>query len=264
MPAEVRSDDFPFCSASAFIHSGGEANPLRLCLPGSPMCGRFVLMTLGRDLAQRFELAQEPPLEARYNIAPTQAVAVIRPGESADSPRRLDVMRWGLVPFWSKDPLGGAPLINARAETAATKPAFRAAYRHRRCLIPADGFYEWKRESGKKQPYYLSMGDAKVFAFAGLWEHWENPEGSIIESCAILTTSANELVQSIHDRMPVILEPRNYQVWLDPKAKVGDNLQDLLKPYPGQDLAMRPIHPKMNKASYDAADCLAPYTLDPD
>ncbi len=221
-------------------------------------------MTLGRDLARRFELAQEPPLEARYNIAPTQAVAVIRPDGSADLPRRLDMLRWGLVPFWSKDPVGGAPLINARAETAATKPAFRAAYRHRRCLIPADGFYEWKRESGKKQPYFISMSDDKVFAFAGLWEHWENPEGSVIESCTILTTSANELVQSIHDRMPVILDPRNYHVWLDPKTKVAAILQDLLKPYPGQEMTMRAVHPRMNKASYDAADCVAPYTLDSD
>lgn len=223
------------------------------------MCGRFVLMTLGRDLAERFELAHEPSLEPRYNIAPTQSVAAIRSDDTKEGSRRLDMLKWGLVPFWSKDSSSGPPLINARAETAAVKPAFRAAFRRRRCLIPSDGFYEWKRESGKKQPYFVSLAGGEVFAFAGLWEHWENPEGTTIDSCTILTTDANDLVQSIHDRMPVILGPQDYAEWLDRSIEVPDKLQHLLRPYPGHEMAMRPVAPKMNKATYDSPDCLAPY-----
>lgn len=223
------------------------------------MCGRFVLMTLGRDLAQRFELAQDPALEARYNIAPTQPIAVIRRVESDNGSRRIDLLRWGLVPFWAKEPFSGPPLINARSETAAKKPAFRSAYRYRRCLIPADGFYEWKRASGNKQPYFVSMADGMVLAFAGLWEHWENPGGGILESCSILTTDANELVREIHDRMPAILDPQDYGVWLDPTIESADALQDLLRPYSSQAMTMRPVTRKVNKASYDAPDCLALY-----
>lgn len=226
------------------------------------MCGRFVLMTLGRDLAERFELAEEPSPAPRYNIAPTQPIAVVRCGDPDVSTRRLDLLRWGLVPFWSKDPSSGPPLINARAETAAKKPAFRAAFRHRRCLIPADGFYEWKRDSGRKQPYFISMADGKLLAFAGLWEHWEDPADRVIESCTILTTDANEIVQPIHDRMPVILNPRDYNVWLDKRIETPDKLQHLLSPYPGREMTLRQVHPGMNKASYDSADCIAPYVAD--
>jgi putative SOS response-associated peptidase YedK len=168
------------------------------------MCGRFVLMTPGRDLAERFGLEEEPVLEPRYNIAPTQMVAIIRL-EKETGRRRLDFVRWGLIPFWSKDPSIGNKLINARAETAAEKPAFSSAFKSRRCLVPADGYYEWKkRKEGQKQPYLARNADGTPFAFAGLWEKWQAPEDQIIESCTILTTDANDLTRPIHDRMPVV------------------------------------------------------------
>lgn len=221
------------------------------------MCGRFVLMTLGRELAERFELAEEPDLEPRYNIAPTQAVAVIR-ADPATLKRHLALLKWGLVPFWAKDASIGPRMINARSDTAATKPAFRAAFKHRRCLIPADGFYEWKKEKGRKQPYLISMADGAPFAFAGLWENWKDPQGSPLESCTILTTDSNELVRSIHDRMPVILKPEDYDLWLDNAVSKPDRLQPLLKPYPSECMTMRAVNPRANNASYDAPDCIDP------
>lgn len=150
------------------------------------MCGRFVLMTPGRDLAERFNLEEEPVVEPRYNIAPTQMVAIIRPG-SESGPTRLGLVKWGLIPFWFKGPSIGSRLINARAESAAEKPAFRSAFKSRRCLVPADGYYEWKKDKGgKKQPYFARNADGNTFAFAGLWETWQPTEGEPVESCTIL------------------------------------------------------------------------------
>ena len=222
------------------------------------MCGRFVLMSLGRDLAERFHLSEMPDPEPRYNIAPTQMVAVVRRDEDSLR-RRLDFVRWGLVPSWAKDLSIGSKLINARAETASQKPAFRAAFRYRRCLVPADGFYDWERGKGRKQPYLVSMADGSTFAFAGLWEKWHSAEGKVIESCTILTTDANELLSPIHDRMPVILRPENYDVWLDPEAKQPELLLPLLIPYPAEQMAIRVVSPKVNKSAYDAPDCIEPY-----
>jgi len=212
-------------------------------------------MTPGRDLAERFQLAEEPVLQPRYNIAPTQAVAAIRE-DAATLTRHLALLKWGLVPFWAKDMTIGPRMINARSETVASKPAFRAAFKHRRCLIPADGFYEWKKEKARKQPFLITMADQSPFAFAGLWEHWQDPQGSVLESCTILTAGSNDLVSSIHDRMPVILRPDDYGLWLDTARAGPDLLQPLLKPYPSERMTMRAVNPKVNNASYDAPDCI--------
>src|ERR1700676_4923775 len=173
------------------------------------MCGRFFILASPGELADLFQLAGVPDLAPRYNIAPTQPVAVVR---AADQARELVRLRWGLIPSWSKD--AKMAQINARSEPAAGKPMFRTAFRKRRCLIPASGFYEWKATGGKKkQPFCIRLADDKPFAFAGLWDRWEGPDGPV-ESCCILTTDANELVRPIHDRMPVILDPRYFDQWL--------------------------------------------------
>ncbi len=220
------------------------------------MCGRFVLMTVGKDLAKQFGLEEEPDLRPRYNIAPTQIVVIIRLDRETLQ-KRLAQVRWGLIPFWAKETSIGNRLINARGESAAEKPAFRSAFKTRRCLVPADGFYEWKKTKGnQKQPYLVSNSDGSPFAFAGLWESWTGPEGEIIESCTILTTDANDLTRPIHDRMPVILKSEDYDLWLDPEVKDPYLLKPLLRPYPSNDMKMDPVNPKVNKASYDAPDCV--------
>jgi putative SOS response-associated peptidase YedK len=221
------------------------------------VCGRFVLMTVGRDIADHFQLSEEPELEPRYNIAPTQIVAVVRLGTERVC-RELRLVKWGLIPFWAKEASLGARFINARAESAAGKPAFKAAFKHRRCLVPADGFYEWKKLEGKRQPYFFSSADKKPLAFAGLWDRWKGPEGEVIESCTILTTDSNELVQPIHDRMPLILKVEDYDLWLDPTVQKPEALQHLLKPYPSEDMTGHPVGPKVNKAVNEGPDCIEP------
>jgi len=221
------------------------------------MCGRFILMTPGSSLAEQFRLSEDVSLEPRYNIAPTQFVAVVRIGRD-DPTRKLVMLKWGLVPFWAKDKSIGSRLINARAESVAEKPAFRAAFKYRRCLIPADGFYEWKKTGKRKQPYFVGMADGHLFAFGGLWEHWESPEGEVIESCTILTTESNELVQELHDRIPLVVEPKDYELWLDPDMKDSTRLKPLLRPYPGDAMSKFPVSERVNRATYDAADCLEP------
>jgi len=220
------------------------------------MCGRFVLMTPGKSLAERFGLEEVLDLEPRYNIAPTQVVAVIRVDRETLQ-RRLVQVKWGLIPFWAKDTSIGNRLINARGESAAEKPAFRSAFKTRRCLVPADGFYEWeKRKGGQKQPYLVRNADGSPFAFAGLWEIWTGPEGEIVESCTILTTDANDLTRPIHERMPVILHPKDYDLWLDPEVKDPELLKPLLRPYPSEEMVAEPVSSKVNKATYDAPDCV--------
>jgi putative SOS response-associated peptidase YedK len=168
------------------------------------MCGRFTLRTRPADLVEVFELLREPELTPRFNIAATQPVAVVC---QVDKHRELSLMRWGIVPTWQKDPKSGPPLINARGETLATKPAFRTAFKKRRCLIPADGFYEWQKIAGAKvkQPYYIRMAKDRPFAFAGLWERWRGLDDATLETCTIVTTTPNALLEPLHDRMPVIL-----------------------------------------------------------
>ena len=208
------------------------------------MCGRFTLATPVDQLAKQFQLAGTAELAPRYNIAPTQQVAAVRAGEDG---RELAMLRWGLVPGWAKDLSMGAKLINARSETAAEKPAFRTAMRQRRCIIPADGFYEWQAQAGGKQPFHIRLADQRPFGLAGLWERWKNPEGEWIQTCTILTTSANSLMQQLHDRMPVILPPERYELWLDPTLQDTAPLQELLVPYPAEEMVAVPVSKAVNK-----------------
>jgi putative SOS response-associated peptidase YedK len=211
-------------------------------------------MTVGRDLAKAFQLSEEPDLEPRYNIAPTQLVAIVR-NEQDPARGELKLVKWGLVPFWAKDTKFAARLINARAESAPKKPAFRSAFKSRRCLIPADGFYEWKKTGNKKTPYFIGRADGRPLAFAGLWEHWKSPEGEIVETCTILTVDANDALRSLHDRMPAILDPDDYDKWLDPGA-TADELKSLLRSFPGGEMVVRQASERCNKATYDAPDCI--------
>jgi putative SOS response-associated peptidase YedK len=170
-------------------------------------------------LAEIFGLSEPPAIPARYNIAPTQQVAVIR--RRAEGGNRLDFLRWGLIPSWAKEPSIGSRMINARSETIDEKASFRAAFKSRRCLVLASGFYEWEEVAGKKVPRYLRLKDGAPMVFAGLWECWKAPDGEIIESCTILTTTANSLIEALHDRMPVILKPEDFAVWLDRNTGSG-------------------------------------------
>ena len=176
--------------------------------------------------------------------------------------REFQKLRWGLIPSWAKDPGMGVKLINARAETVAEKPAFRSAFQHRRCLVLADGFYEWKRQNGKKQPFYFRFSDGQPFGFAGLWERWrpleEKPGGEEIISCTILTTAANELVQPIHERMPVIVAPQDYDLWLNPQMPTPEQLQQLLCPYPDQVMTAYPVSSLVNNSRQNSSECIIP------
>jgi putative SOS response-associated peptidase YedK len=194
------------------------------------MCGRYRLSRSKELLAEHFDVEPDDDWEPRYNIAPTQNVPVIR--RHPAQPKRLgSQIRWGLIPFWAKDSSIGFKMINARAETVATKPAFRDALKQRRCLIPADGFYEWKKNGKAKTPFCFTMADDSIFAFAGIWDSWRNPEGKAIETCSIITTIPNALLADIHDRMPVILPDKAYDLWLDPGFQNADAICDLLKPF---------------------------------
>ncbi len=178
-------------------------------------------------------------LDPRYNIAPTQDIPIIRQDE--DRNREMVMLRWGPIPHWAKDPSDlKARMINARSETVASKPAYRSAFRYRRCLMPAAGFYEWKKEGNRKQPYFLRRKDGELMSFAGLWDRWER-DHEAIESCVILTTDANQLVGEIHNRMPVILRPEDFELWLESDIRVVSDLQRLLTPYGGDDLEAYPV-----------------------
>jgi putative SOS response-associated peptidase YedK len=197
-----------------------------------------------------------PGVAPRYNIAPTQPVAVI-PNNAKD---KLDYFVWGLIPSWAKDPSIGSRMINARADTLAQKPSFRTAYRRRRCLIPATGFYEWKQDPGSKSktPMYISLASGKPFAFAGLWEFWQSPDGSQVLSCSIITTEPNEMIASIHNRMPVILPSETYSLWLDPNDRRPDELDGLLRSYPAQEMAAYPVSRQVNSPQNDAPELILP------
>ncbi|MEE9274201.1 MAG: SOS response-associated peptidase [bacterium] len=219
------------------------------------MCGRYTLIKPADTLAALFGMEGSLGLSPRYNIAPTQfvpAVRALRPGEP-----ELALLRWGLIPSWAKDPAIGARTINARGETAAQKPSFRAAFRRRRCLIPADGFYEWVKEGGRKQPYYIQLRGEAPFAFAGLWESWTGAEGETLETCTIITCEANEGLRPLHPRMPVILPRENYDLWLDPAAQDPAALQPLLRPYPAGETVFRPVSAQVNSPKNDGPECIA-------
>ncbi len=217
------------------------------------MCGRFTLSQPINAIASAFNIAQIPPLEPRYNIAPTQLIPSILSAPGGE--KQLQMLRWGLIPSWAKDAKIGAKLINARAETVSEKPSFKAAFKRRRCLIIADGFYEWQRQEKKKQPYYFCLQNAQLFAFAGLWEQWNLPDEDIINSCTILTTEANDLLRPIHDRMPVILESKNYGLWLDSETQ-QPQLQQLLRPYQADLMTSCTVSTKVNNPKNNTPECI--------
>lgn len=221
------------------------------------MCGRYSQTQSAEIIAQVFQIDNVSTLKPRYNIAPTQSVPTVLQ-TSASTNRQFKLLHWGLIPSWAKDPKMGARLINARAETVAEKPAFRSAFRQRRCLVLADGFYEWQQQEDKKQkqPFYIRLSDRHPFAFAGLWEHWEDATGEEIESCTLLTTEPNELMCPIHNRMPVILDPKDYDLWLDLEVKKSELLQPLLRPYPSEEMTAYPVSKAVNKPSNDSTECI--------
>jgi putative SOS response-associated peptidase YedK len=221
------------------------------------MCGRFTLFEPDKVLAREFGVSDFAPGSPRYNIAPSQPVAAVR-AASAGAGRELALLRWGLIPSWSKDPAIGNRLINARAETAREKPSFRSAFRRHRCLVPTNGFYEWQRQERGKQPYFVRMRDERLFAFAGLWDRWESPDKGAIETCTILTTAANAVLAPIHDRMPVILSPGEYDRWLDPALTDLDSLSPLLVPFPPEEMLAYPVSPRVNVPTVDDERCIAP------
>ncbi len=220
------------------------------------MCGRYSLTTPLEAMRQVFGFDGGTNLAPRYNIAPTQTAPVIRADESSASGRVLAEARWGLIPSWAKDGAIGNRMINARAETVADKPSFRSAYRHRRCLVPADGFYEWQKlPTGGKQPYRIAAEDETPFTFAGLFERWVDPEGDIVESFTILTTEANALLGPIHSRMPVILEGDARTRWL---AAGEDDVSDLLVPHSGEGFRAYAVGRHVNSPKNDDPDCFRP------
>lgn len=224
------------------------------------MCGRYSLTTPADTLAKHFRLSTVPSVQPRFNIAPSQPIAIIRTQGAKDN-RKCVLARWGLIPSWANFPGIGNKMINARAETVAEKPAFREALARSRCLVPADGYYEWQREGRmgqRKQPFYIHLRDGRPFAFAGLWERWVGPDGTPIESCAILTTEPNESLKDIHERMPVILPEAEYDQWLDPAIRQAQLLQPLLRPYPSEDMTAYPVSPRVNDPAHDDAACIAP------
>lgn len=225
------------------------------------MCGRFSQSATPEAIAQAFGLAEVPSLAPRYNLAPSQEIPVIRLGPG-DGARHLTLARWGLVPGWTKDPATAPRPINARAETAAEKPTFRDALRHRRCLIPADGFYEWARNGDRKQPMRFTLKDGALFAFAGLCERWQAPDGTLLETAAILTTEANAVVKPVHDRMPVILAPGAYEAWLDPGLRDPAALMPLLAPYPAPEMRVYPVSPRVNATASEGPELITPQEPD--
>jgi putative SOS response-associated peptidase YedK len=220
------------------------------------MCGRFSLASPADALVKEFGLVETVDTAPRYNIAPGQQIAIIRQPPAAEG-RRLDLVRWGLVPWWTKEPTPAARMINARAETAAERPAFRDPFRARRCLVPADGFYEWQKSGARSQPFFIRRRDGRPMAFAALWDRWRGAAGERIESCALLTTRPNALVQPIHDRMPAILAPEQYAAWLDPSVTEPDRLLALLGPFPDQQLVAYPVSALVNDPRNDDPRCIA-------
>ncbi|MEL6354387.1 MAG: SOS response-associated peptidase [Cyanobacteria bacterium J06627_28] len=252
------------------------------------MCGRYTQTHSGKAIASAFSLDSSqngvPSPPPRYNIAPTQPVSAIaqssaRPSAQSSGQREYRIFQWGLIPAWAKDPSIGSRMINARAETVAEKPSFRTAFKRRRCLIVADGFYEWKKSDQKnpdqkradqrsaektklkKQPYYIQMADKALFGMAGIWESWESGDGSYVESCTILTTDPNALMQPIHNRMPVIIHPSDYDLWLDPTVQKAETVQHLLRSFEADAMQAYPVSRAVNSPRNESADCVEPIDL---
>lgn len=218
------------------------------------MCGRFVLTTTTEQIRQSFGVSDVPSIAARYNIAPTQDIVAIC--QNGDGYRHVRTFRWGLVPHWAKDAAIGDKMINARSETVHDKPSFRQPIRFHRCLVPASGFVEWMRQpDGSKQPFYIQRKDGKLLAMAGIWDTWKGPQ-QVIASCSILTTTANSLVARLHDRMPVLLSPSEYDQWLDRGITDPQQLKGMYAPYPAEPLQAIPISDLINNPRHDSPDCL--------
>jgi putative SOS response-associated peptidase YedK len=225
------------------------------------VCGRYRLSRRKEILEEHFDSTSgEEDWSPRYNIAPTQPVPVIRQHPTVPT-RKLSLLRWGLIPSWATDPSVAARMINARSETAKVKPAFRDALKSRRCLIPADGFYEWQRTGKAKQPYCFEVDEGALFAFAGLWDRWIDPSGHTVETCSILTTTPNALTSAVHDRMPVVLEPASYDLWLDPGMKDVGAASQLLRPYNAGLMRCYPISARINQVANNDQACSAPVEL---
>jgi len=225
------------------------------------MCGRYRLSRRKQVIEEHFDAVsleedRNEDWSPRYNIAPTQPVAVIRQ-HPKKSIRELSLMRWGLVPSWAKDLSGAARMINARSETVTEKPAFRDALKSRRCLLPADGFYEWMRTGKSKQPYCFEVNEGELFAFAGLWVRWRDAGGKVLETCSILTTTPNAVTAAVHDRMPVILEPESYEIWLDPGMRDVGTVSEMLKPCEARQMRCFPVSSRINSVAHDDAACSA-------
>lgn len=213
------------------------------------MCGRYALTSSPAVIAERFHLLWTPELAPHYNIAPGQTIPVVR---ETGQGRELALLKWGLIPSWARDASIGTKLINARGETLGDKPAFRSAYRRRHCLVPADAFYEWKPIAGRKQPYCIRLRDEGPFGMAGLWEHWKAPDGQTVESCTIVTVDANTLIAELHDRMPLIVAPDDYDAWLAAGTK------ELPPAVPPQEMRYYPVSPLVSNARNDVPACLDP------
>jgi putative SOS response-associated peptidase YedK len=224
------------------------------------MCGRYRLSRRKQIIEEYFDSTSgEQEWSPRYNIAPTQPIPVIRQNPK-DPIRELSLLRWGLIPSWAKESSISAKMINARSETAATNPAFRDPFKFRRCLVPADGFYEWQRKGKTKQPYCFEIGDGELFAFAGIWDCWKDG-ATTLETCSILTTTPNVVTSAIHDRMPVILDPDSYDLWLDPGMRDVSAASEMLKPYDAQQMRCYPVSPRINRVANDDEECSLPVEL---
>ena len=231
------------------------------------MCGRFARFSPAHIFRMLFQLDEFMDLVPQYNIAPGQDVYTIRgivirdeqqrTASSGNFNKEVSALKWGLIPFWSKDPTIGNRLINSRSETVAEKPAFREAFKKRRCLIPTDGFYEWqKQKDGSKQPYFIHMEDKQPFAFGGIWEQWKNPKGGMVETFSILTTEPNKTVKPIHNRMPIIIDQSDFNFWLDPMIQEPEEVKSLLKPYTAKEMEAYPISKYVNSPSNKGEQCI--------
>jgi putative SOS response-associated peptidase YedK len=223
------------------------------------MCGRYSLTRRQSDLIERFGIVEllslDEEIEPRFNIAPSQKVPVVLEHEGK---RALTMLKWGLIPFWTKDLATQKPVINARCETMATKPFFRQALKAKRCLIPADGFYEWRHEGKSKLPMYIHTPEREIFSFAGLWDEWRSPEGDVLRTCTIITTAANETMSAVHDRMPIIIRPEHEDLWLDPKVDDAKQLEIALEPLSNDRLQMYQVSTKVNAAGKESPDMVEP------
>ena len=224
------------------------------------MCGRFTQTATSAIIAEQFLVTAPSLFQPRYNIAPSQPIAVIRIQPDSTT-RTLVMLRWGLIPSWAKDPKMGNQCINAKAETVAAKPSFRSAFKKRRCLVIATGFYEWQVLGRTKQPMWIGLQSQRPFAFAGLWEQWKPADGEPLETCTIITTEPNSLMAKIHNRMPVILAPAFYDQWLDPTFQHIEPLKALLRPYLSEELMAYPVSTLVNNPRHDVPQCLEPVSV---